>query len=156
MGIPIVVGVTGHRALRTQDLPSLRAADFAELKKLTENYVNSSFIMLNSIASGADTLCAEVAITLGILLVCPLPLPIDDYRKDFSEADAERFDALIRVAENVFVVSDTQTSLRMMRSKPCGSTGSSPIIKMHFGAHPLSSGLPKEPQQESSPLLLQS
>lgn len=119
MGIPIVVGVTGHRALRTQDLLSLRAAVFAELKKLKETYANSSFIMLNSIASGADTLCAEVAVTLGIRLVCPLPLPIDDYRKDFSEADAERFHALIRVAENVFVVSDTQTALRNRTRDDC-------------------------------------
>jgi len=110
LGIPIVVGVTGHRALRTQDLPSLRAAVFAELKKLTKTYINSSVIMLNSIASGADTLCAEVAITLGIRLVCPLPLSVEEYRKDFSEADAERFDALIRMAENVFVVPNIQNA----------------------------------------------
>ncbi len=112
MGIPIVIGVTGHRALRTQDLTILRAVVFAELKKLTETYSNSSFIMLNSIASGADTLCAEVALTLGIRLVCPLPLPIDDYRKDFSELDAKRFDALIQMAEKVFVVPDIEVMRR--------------------------------------------
>ena len=40
--------------------------------------------MLNSIASGADTLCAEVALSLGIDLVCPLLMPASEYRKDFQ------------------------------------------------------------------------
>ena len=107
MRIPIIVGVTGHRALRSQDLLSLRAAVFAELKKLTETYANSPFVMLNSIASGADTLCAEAALALGIRLVCPLPLPIEEYRKDFA-ADAAAFDILIQRADSVFVSPDIE------------------------------------------------
>ena len=106
--IPIIVGVTGHRALRSQDIPILRAAVSSELKKLTATYANSPFVMLNSIASGADTLCAEAALALGIRLVCPLPLPIEEYRKDFAGADAAAFDALIRRADSVFVSPDTE------------------------------------------------
>lgn len=108
MGIPIIIGVTGHRALRTQDLPILRAAVSAELKKLTTAYANSPFVMLNSIASGADILCAEVALQLGMRLVCPLPLPIDEYRKDFTGADAAAFDALIQRADCTFVAPDIE------------------------------------------------
>ena len=77
MGIPIVVGVTGHRALRTQDLPMLRAVVTAQLKQLIASCPNSSFVMLNSIASGADTLCALVALELGMRLICPLPMPAE-------------------------------------------------------------------------------
>lgn len=112
MGIPIVIGVTGHRALRTQDVSLLRTVIFDELEQLIETYANSSFLMLNSIASGADTLCAEVALSLSMRLVCPLPMSIDDYRKDFSKLDTSRFDALIRKAENVFVVPDMEAACR--------------------------------------------
>ena len=108
MRIPIIVGVTGHRALRSQDLPALRAAVSSELKKLTATYPNSPFVMLNSIASGADTLCAETALALGIRLVCPLPLPIEEYRKDFLGMDAAVFDGLIQRADSVFVSPDTE------------------------------------------------
>ncbi len=104
----IIVGVTGHREMRSQDLPILRAAVLSELGKLTATYANSPFVMLNSIASGADTLCAEVALELGIRLVCPLPLPIEEYRKDFVGADAAVFDALIQRADSVFVSPDTE------------------------------------------------
>ena len=115
MGIPIVVGVTGHRALRTQDLPMLRAVVTAQLKQLIASCPNSSFVMLNSIASGADTLCALVALELGMRLICPLPMPAEEYRKDFSDADAAVFDALILRAERVFSAPDSSLSLNFTR-----------------------------------------
>ncbi len=62
--IPIVVGVTGHRALRPQDEEALRAAVSAELKKLTAQYPRSPVVMLTSLAEGGDLLCAEAATEL--------------------------------------------------------------------------------------------
>lgn len=103
MKLPIVVGVTGHRDLRQSDIPKLQELVTDELHKLIEQYPNSEFILLDSIASGADTLCAEVALALGMKLVCPLPMPADEYRKDFSEPEAIVFDALLQKATNVFV-----------------------------------------------------
>jgi hypothetical protein len=114
VSIPIIIGVTGHRALRKQDFPILRAAVSCELKKLTSAYSNSPFIMLNSIAAGADTLCAEVALELGIRLVCPLPMPIDEYRKDFAGPDATAYDALIQQADYVFVTPDIEMPRRSL------------------------------------------
>ena len=100
--IPIVVGVTGHRDLREKDVPALRAGIRAELEKLMALCPHSEFVMLNSIASGADTLCAQEGLKLGFRLVCPLPMPADAYRKDFAAPDAAAFDALLERAERVF------------------------------------------------------
>ena len=103
MGIPLVIGVTGHRALRTQDAPLLRAAVREALCALRERCPHTQLRMLNSLASGADTLCAQVAAELGIPLDCPLPLPLEDYRKDFDGDDLACFDSLLAGAETVFV-----------------------------------------------------
>ena len=103
MGIPLVIGVTGHRALRTQDAPLLRAAVREALCALRERCPHTELRMLNSLASGADTLCAQVAAELGIPLDCPLPLPLADYRKDFDGEDLACFDSLLAGAETVFV-----------------------------------------------------
>ncbi len=100
MSIPIAVGVTGHRSIREEDIPFLKETVYAELQKLKNEYPDSPFIMLNSLASGADTLCAEAGISLGMSLVCPLPFEIDEYRKDFPENS--RFDELVRSASEVF------------------------------------------------------
>ena len=108
MGIPMIIGVTGHRAIREQDIPVLRAIVTAELKKMMTTYPHSSFIMLNSVASGADSLCAEAALSIGMKLVCPLPMPVSEYRKDFSGKDAILFDDLIQRADRVFVAPDTE------------------------------------------------
>ncbi len=123
MGIPIVVGVTGHRSLRTQDLSMLRAVVSAQLEKLIVSYPNSQFVMLNSIASGADTLCAMVALELGIRLICPLPMPIEEYRKDFTGTDATSFDALILQAERLFVVPDNGLSPNLTRDEHYMNSG---------------------------------
>ncbi len=106
MSIPVVVGVTGHRDIRETDYPFLKKAVHDALFDLKNEYSDSPFIMLNSLASGADTLCAEVGISLGMSLVCPLPLEIDEYRKDFP--DDSQFDRLIQQASEVFVADHTE------------------------------------------------
>lgn len=108
MSIPIVVGVTGHRNLRQEDLSRLKEVVLSELQKLKNAYPNSDFIMLNSLASGADTLCAAVGVSLDMGLVCPFPFEIDEYRKDFSGEDLAKFEALLQKAENSFTVPATE------------------------------------------------
>lgn len=105
---PIVIGVTGHRDLRDRDIPTLRTQVRTQLFKLQSEYPNSPLIMLSSIASGADTLCAESALALGIDLACPLPMPPEEYRKDFSDTDASVFDGLVKRANNVFVAPNAE------------------------------------------------
>ena len=41
-------------------------------------------IVLSALAEGADRLVARVALAQGVKLVAPLPLPIEEYRRDFE------------------------------------------------------------------------
>ena len=103
VSVPIVIGVTGHRDLRERDLPQLRETVRAELRKLQKACPHSPFVMLNSLAAGADALCAQVALELGMRLVCPLPMEEGAYRRDFSDTDLEAFEALLVQTDEVFV-----------------------------------------------------
>lgn len=98
--IPIVIGVTGHRNLRPEELEPLRELVAQQLKSLQSNYPGSTLWMLNSLAAGGDTLCAEVALELGIRLICPLPMPAEDYAADFCGADRERFFRLLSQSQS--------------------------------------------------------
>jgi hypothetical protein len=74
-GVPIVLGVTGHRRIRGE--AELRAgvdAIFAEFRKA---YPNSPLRLLSSLAEGADQLCAEAAIAGNVRVIAPLPFPED-------------------------------------------------------------------------------
>ena len=106
--IPLIVGVTGHIALREADLPALRAAVRAELTRLTERYPNTEIALLTSLAAGGDLLCADVARELGIPILAALPMEPPAYRRDFTPADAERFDRHCAAAEWADVAPPTE------------------------------------------------
>lgn len=106
--IPIVVGLTGHRDLRNEDIPKLREMVKAELKKLQNDYPDSGFMMLNSLAEGADQLCAEEALSLGFSLAVPLPFTLENYRRDFEGNALQQFDLLCRKAHRVFLAPDIE------------------------------------------------
>ncbi len=107
-GVPILVGVTGHRDLRDQDVPKLRELVQAELQSLCEKCPNSPIVMLNSLAQGADQLCAGVALELGLPLKAVLPFDIEEYRKDFKDLALLEFDRLYAAAEEVFTAPETE------------------------------------------------
>ena len=102
--IPLIVGVTGHIALRSADLPALRASVSAELTRLKECCPNTQIFMLTSLAAGGDLLCADAARELGIPILAALPMAPEVYRRDFEGADAERFDGHCAEAEWVGVI----------------------------------------------------
>ena len=97
----ISVGVIGHRDLTGFNINKLRQQVLAELEKLKcgENQAR----MLNSIADGADQLCAEIGLDMGYELICPLPFL--QYRRDFIGESLARYDALLKRAKETFVVS---------------------------------------------------
>jgi hypothetical protein len=99
---PLVLGVTGHRDLRPGDLDPLRAKVreiFAELRAL---YPSTPFILISSLAEGADRLVAGIALepTNQTRLIVPLPMPQAVYETDFDSAGsvAEFRDLLTRAA----------------------------------------------------------
>lgn len=100
--IPIVLGVTGHRALSDEE--RIEAAVREQIQRLKERYPDSPFAILSPLAEGADRLVARVAIeVLDARLLVPLPMPEDEYRTDFAdEASQDEYDALRARAESVF------------------------------------------------------
>ena len=101
--IPLLVGVTGHIDLREADRDALLQAVIGELKRLRETYRHTPLKMLNSLAAGADLLCADVAEALGIPLIAALPMETAEYEKDFSPQELEHFRHHLSRAESVFV-----------------------------------------------------
>ena len=86
----------------------MKAVVREELEKLQRSCPHSRFVMLNSLAAGADTVCAQEALSLGMELVCPLPMEIDEYRKDFAGPEIEVFEHLIEQASDVFIAPATE------------------------------------------------
>ncbi len=101
--IPLTVGVTGHRAIRPQDEAALAAGVKGELKRLRRKYPHSPLIMLSSLAEGADQLCAQAALEMGIPLIAVLPMEQREYEKDFTGAALEGLRSLCAQAEQAFV-----------------------------------------------------
>jgi hypothetical protein len=91
---PFVVGVSGHRDLRTEDLPHLRAGVSAILRRLAEHLPDSELRIMAGMATGADLLVAQTALELGFGVDALLPMPLEHYAADF---DPDSFDVLKRI-----------------------------------------------------------
>ena len=85
--VPIVIGAAGHRNIRPAD-GKLAAALRNECHKLKKQYRSSPFVILSSLAEGADRLIAKTAMEeLGADLIAVLPMPETDYERDFLTED---------------------------------------------------------------------
>ena len=86
--LPLVIGVTGHRDIREGDLPRLKQLASEVMARLKADYLRGDqetpLIILSALAEGADQLVAQAAIEHGAYLVAPLPMPLQDYRRDFD------------------------------------------------------------------------
>ena len=80
-------GVTGHRRLRSDDVPALQARVRAFLRELQARYPELPQVLLSPLAKGSDQRVAQVALELGLRVIAPLPLPI--YRSHFDPADLQ-------------------------------------------------------------------
>ncbi len=106
--VPIAVGVTGHRDIRTEDRERLESAVEKQLLALREKCPHSEIVMLNSLAAGADQLCAEAAQRLSVPLIAVLPLEREEYEKDFSGEELLRFRTLCSAAAECLVAPETE------------------------------------------------
>ena len=101
--IPLTVGVTGHIDLREQDRNILYRTVTQELEQIRDRYPHTPLRMINSLAAGADLLCAEAGEALGIPLTAALPMEEAEYRKDFDAEALARFEHQLRRADTVIV-----------------------------------------------------
>src|SRR4051794_19552955 len=104
--LPLVIGVTGHRDLREIDVPELERQVASLIMTLRADYLGNDsevpIIILSSLAEGADRLVARVGLAHGARLIAPLPLPVDEYRRDFDPGivpgNVSEFDDLLERA----------------------------------------------------------
>lgn len=97
----IRVGVTGLRDLTGYDRTALNKMIHSELETLKEGHDKA--VLLDSLAAGADQLFAEIGLSLGYELVCPLPFL--EYRNDFCGETLESFDLLVGKSSRTLVVA---------------------------------------------------
>ncbi len=98
---PLVIGISGHRDLRAQDVAALSAAVDTFFARVRERFPNSTPLLLSGLAAGADQLVAERAAAHGIDYVAVLPMPLDAYREDFATEGRAAFEAALAGAGSV-------------------------------------------------------
>jgi len=80
--------VTGHRDPRGEDIEALKRRVGQVFDGLARDYLTADgatpIVVLSSLAEGADQLVASVALERGAILIAPLPMPLEEYRKDFQ------------------------------------------------------------------------
>ena len=82
------VGLTAHRDLVPAEEPRLRRQTRAFFKRLQGQFPDLPLRLMSALASGGDQLVAEEALALGIELMVPLPMPQDEYERDFQDAES--------------------------------------------------------------------
>ncbi len=103
--IPLLVGVTGHRDVAEAHVDAARDLVTERLRQLGRDYPHTPIVVLSPLAEGADRIVAEAALALELELIVPLPVSVDEYRKDFTTPGSlESFDALLAQAKTSFVV----------------------------------------------------
>jgi len=102
-GIPITVGVTGHRDLRDPD--AVRATILAQFASIQNQFPSSPLYAVSALAEGADRIFAHIAIEMGWELHVVLPMRPELYRADFtSEGSEDEFDVLCRASKTCMVM----------------------------------------------------
>jgi hypothetical protein len=101
--LPLVIGVTGHRDLRADEMPGIRERVRALFSDLQERYPTRKLRLLSPLAEGADRLVANVAVELGMELSVVMPMPRFIYETEFTSAESiAEFDELYAKANDVF------------------------------------------------------
>ena len=106
--IPVVVGATGARCLREEEVPALQETVRRELRKIRKRCPSSRVMLMTGLAEGADQLCARAALAEGCGLIASLPMPLPEYEKDFTGEALDTLHELCGLAEEVFAVPETE------------------------------------------------
>ncbi len=98
--IPLVIGVTGHRDLVEQEVDRLERCVVDLISGLQRRFPHTPIRIMSALAEGADRLAARAALESGVELQVVLPMPAQEYKKDFGSAESRaEFDALCEQAE---------------------------------------------------------
>ena len=99
---PIIIGMTGHRDLKKQDILTLESKVKSIIMAVQNKYPNTPICILSQLAEGADRLVAKVGLTLGADLYTVLPMPQIEYEKDFlSNKSKKEFREFVNISKEV-------------------------------------------------------
>ena len=102
----IAIGFTGHRALGDEAKCRKSILDFLEQRRTS---TSGLVYGISSVAAGGDLLFAESCIQLALPLCVLLPLPVEEFRKDFDEISWSRAEQALRKAASVEVAGGNQS-----------------------------------------------
>ena len=102
----VAIGFTGHRALADEAQCRKSILEFLEQRK--KSAVGLVY-GISSVAAGGDLLFAESCIQLALPLRVLLPLPVDEFRKDFDEKSWLRAERVLSKAASVEVTEANQS-----------------------------------------------
>ncbi len=116
MQTPLVVAVTGHRDIVPAEVAGIQALTGAFFTDLREQFPELPIQLMSPLAEGAGRIVADVALTIGIELLIPMPMPRDLYTDDFeTDNSMVEFDKLCsrgEVIELPLVAGNTLESIR--------------------------------------------
>lgn len=104
----ISIGVVGHRFFALED--RLKSGIDQALSRIDLLFAEEVWSILSSLAEGADRLVVERILSFRprTHLIVPLPLPLENYRMDFSSPDSlKEFDRLLAKAADVILLPET-------------------------------------------------
>lgn len=99
----IFIGVTGHRNMHPEAIPQIQERVSAVLDEIITRHPDTRITLQSPLAAGADQLVAGIGISKGLDLHVPLPLPLNDYFKDFDDQERKKFTSLLAHASKVWV-----------------------------------------------------
>ena len=102
----VAIGFAGHRVLGDEAKCRQLIFDFLQQRKRS---ASGLVYGISSIATGGDLLFAESCLQLALPLCVLLPLPVDEFRKDFDEIGWTRAQQVLERAASVGVTGGNQS-----------------------------------------------
>src|SRR5260221_10021632 len=103
--LPLVIGFTGHREFRDEDVPRIEAKVREIFTSLQSKYPSTPITLMTSLAEGADRIGAYIAIEMGIECIAPLPMKPEIYLDDFiMEESRQEFHDLLSKCSRWFTM----------------------------------------------------
>jgi hypothetical protein len=101
--LPLYIGITGHRDILDEDKLRLQQMIRNKIKEKIAQCKDTPVVILTPLAEGADRLAAYAALECGVSFIAPLPMPVDEYRKDFTAPGSlKEFNELLEKADQWF------------------------------------------------------
>ncbi len=102
----IRIGITGHRFIT--DPAKLCGSLETVFQFLKGKFPGCKFELYSGLAEGADRLAARVFLAHQASLTAVIPLPLDEYQKDFTFLESiNELQSLLQKAEKTVILSDT-------------------------------------------------